>query len=126
VLLLVDENVPQSVADFFAARGHQVKQVGDILPAATPDPVIAAVGDQMSAIVVTWDKDFESLVGRIPRGSQAKFRRLGRISFRCDYADGVRQLEKWMPLTEFHYAQAAASKTFRLILEIQRNAFRIM
>ena len=73
MLLLVDENVPQSVADFFAARGHQVKQVRDILPAGTPDPVIAAVGDQMSAIVVTWDKDFESLVGRIPRAAKQSF-----------------------------------------------------
>ena len=42
-LLLIDENLPNSVAEFFAA--------------GIPDSVIAKVGDRLSAVVVTWDKD---------------------------------------------------------------------
>ena len=87
---------------------------------------MAAIGDQMSAIVVTWDKDFDSLVSRVPRGNRAKFRRLGRISFRCDYADGAQQLERWMAQIELLYARALEQKDFRLIVEIQRNAIRMM
>jgi len=30
--LLIDENVPASVADFFAGRGHSVEYVREILP----------------------------------------------------------------------------------------------
>ena len=37
--LLIDENVPNSVAEFFAERGHHVSYVRDLLPAVTPDPV---------------------------------------------------------------------------------------
>lgn len=87
--LLIDENVPQSVANFFASRGHTVEYVKDLFPARTPDPVIATIGDQMSAIVVTWDKDFETLVSRVPAGGRAAFRRLGRISFRCREPRGL-------------------------------------
>lgn len=38
--LLIDENVPLSVAQFFEQRGHEVIYVRDILPAGTPDPVL--------------------------------------------------------------------------------------
>ena len=51
MLLLIDENVPRSVANLFAARGHEVKFVLDLFPAGVSDPVIAAIGDRLSAIV---------------------------------------------------------------------------
>lgn len=57
--LLIDENVPRSVAELFESRGHAVHFVRDLLPASSPDPVVATVGDRLSLIVVTWDRDFE-------------------------------------------------------------------
>src|SRR5262245_52223758 len=105
MLLLIDENVPSSVSEFFASRGHDVRYVRDLFPAGTPDPVIATIGDRLSAIVVTWDRDFEGLVRRVPEGNRAKFRRLGRISFRCNETQGRILLERWIDLLEFHYEQ---------------------
>jgi len=78
--LLIDENVPRSVAEFFESRGHEVRYVKDLFPARTPDSVIAAIGDRLSAIVVTWDKDFSRLISRVPAGNKAAFRNLGRIT----------------------------------------------
>lgn len=124
--LLVDENVPDSVALYFASRGHHVEYVRDILPRRTPDPVIAEIGDRLSAIVVTWDKDFHKLVSRIPAGNRAKFRRLGRISFRCNEANGLKQLKRWIDHIELHYKNALEQPDFRMIIEIQENAFRMM
>jgi predicted nuclease of predicted toxin-antitoxin system len=72
MLLLIDENVPNSVAEIFASRGHEVRFVRDLFPAGTPDPVIATIGERLSAIVVTWDRDFEQLVKRIPEGNPSK------------------------------------------------------
>ena len=94
--LLIDENVPGSVAEFFASRGHTTDYVRDLLPAGTPDPVIARVGDRMSAIVVTWDRDFEKIVKRVPDGNRTAFRRLGRISFRCNEVQGIVLLKRWI------------------------------
>lgn len=51
MLLLIDENVPNSVAEFLAERGHDVRLVRDLFPAGIPDPVIATIGDRLSALV---------------------------------------------------------------------------
>ena len=88
MLLLIDENVPLSVAQVFVDRGHDVRFVRDVLAAGSPDPVVAIVGDRLSAIVVTWDRDFERLVSRVPEGNRRRFRNLGRISFRCNEVRG--------------------------------------
>jgi len=126
MLLLIDENVPNSVAEFLIARGHEVRFVRDLFPGGTPDPVIATIGDRLSAIVVTWDRDYESLVRRIPAGNRARFRRLGRISFRCNEARGLALLERWIAYVEFHFAEASKNKDFRMIVQIQESGFKVM
>jgi predicted nuclease of predicted toxin-antitoxin system len=126
MLLLVDENVPRSVAEFFASRGHDVRFVLDLFPAGVADPVIAAVGDRLSAIVVTWDRDFETLVRRVPAGNRERFRRLGRISFRCNEVRGRDLAERWIEHIEFHYASALRERDFRMIVQIQESGFKIM
>jgi predicted nuclease of predicted toxin-antitoxin system len=124
--LLIDENVPASVAQYFETRGHRVSYVRDILPARTPDPVIAEIGNRLSAIVVTWDKDFRTLVRRIPEGNKTAFRRLGRVTFRCSEPRGLSQLKRWIGHIELLYKDALEQEDFRMIVEIQDNAFKIM
>jgi predicted nuclease of predicted toxin-antitoxin system len=126
MLLLIDENVPNSVARLFAERGHDVRFVRDLFPSGTPDPVIATIGDRLSAIVVTWDRDFERLVKRIPEGNRARFRRLGRISFRCNEVRGRALLERWIDMIEFHYEQALAQRDMRMMVQIQENGVKFM
>jgi predicted nuclease of predicted toxin-antitoxin system len=123
--LLVDENVPNSVATFFASRGHTVQFVRDLFPASTPDPVIARIGDRLSAIVVTWDRDFEKIVKRVPEGNRAAFRKLGRISFRCNEVKGRALLERWIALVETHYEQCLAERDFRMIVQIQESGLKL-
>ena len=126
MLLQIDENVPRSVAKVFADRGHEVRQVIDILLPGTPDPVIAAVGDRLSAIVVTWDRDFEELVERIPSANKGKLRRLGRISFRCNEARGAPLLGRWIEHIELHHAKAALDHDIRMIVQIQDSGVKFM
>ena len=125
MLLLIDENVPQSVAEFFAQRGHDVRFVRDLFPAGTPDPVIAVVGDRLSAVVVTWDRDFDALVSRIPKGTRTAFRNLGRISFRCNEANGRRLAEKWIRAIELHYEMARERDDIRMMVAIQESGLRV-
>jgi predicted nuclease of predicted toxin-antitoxin system len=122
--LLIDENVPRSVAEFFESRGHEVEYVKDLFPARTPDPVIAVIGDRLSAVVVTWDKDFDSLVSRVPAGNKAAFRKLGRISFSCREPRGLALAQRWMPSIEFHYAQALERPDLRMIVQVMEGGFK--
>src|SRR5271167_4029841 len=73
---------------------------------------------RLSAIVVTWDHDFDRLVQRVPRGKRATFRRLGRISFRCNETQGRRLVERWIESIEFHYEQAQKNSDLRMIPRI--------
>jgi predicted nuclease of predicted toxin-antitoxin system len=122
--LLIDENVPASVAQLFVDRGHEVQFVRDLLAAGSPDPVVATVGDRLSAIVVTWDRDFERLVSRIPAGNRTRFRNLGRISFRCNEIRGRALLEEWIEMIEFHYSRARAGSDARMIVQIQESGVK--
>jgi predicted nuclease of predicted toxin-antitoxin system len=119
--LLIDENVPNSVAEFFISRGHEIQYVREVLAGGTPDPLIAKVGDSLSAIVVTWDRDFERVVRRVPDGNKAAFRKLGRISFRCNETRGRALLERWIVSIEAHYERCLEERDFRMIVQIQRE-----
>jgi hypothetical protein len=57
--LLIDENVPDSVAIFLRERGHAVYLSHDVLAQGAKDHVIARLGDSMASIVVTFDRDFQ-------------------------------------------------------------------
>jgi predicted nuclease of predicted toxin-antitoxin system len=127
MLLLIDENVPNSVAEFFRERSHDVRLVRDLFPGGTPDPVIAVAGDELGAIVVTWNhRDFKKLAARIPKDNVQRFRRLGRINFRCHEARGLHRLEQLIEWIEFEYAQVVKLRDHRLMIEIGETSFRII
>ncbi|MEA2641644.1 MAG: hypothetical protein QOF51_3038 [Chloroflexota bacterium] len=127
MLILADENVPDSVAEFFRERGHEVHLVRELFLGGTPDPVIARIGDEMGAIIVTWNhKDFKHLAARIPSGEAARLRNLGRISFRCNEAHGRRRAEELIDLIEFEYAQVQQRHDRRLMIEILESVFRVI
>lgn len=126
MLLLIDENVPDSVARFLAARGHDVRYVRDLFPRGTPDPVIATLGDQLSALVVTWDRDFEALIRKIPDGNKKRFKNLGRISFKCREPRGRELIEEWIETIEFHHAQCLKREKRRLIMVVYDNGLKLL
>ena len=124
---IIDHNAPDSVAAFLRARGHEVFLVREILMPDAPDPVIAAMGDDLEAIVVTWNhKDFKALASRMPTGTRATFRRLGRISLRCRAPRAVQRLEVAIDYIEFEYARRQRLRDRRLIIEISDTSVTIV
>ena len=99
---------------------------GKDCPPVRPDPVIAVIGDRLSAIVVSWDKDFERLVSRVPHGNKTRFRNLGRISFKCNETQGRALLQKWIAYIEMHYETCQSERDFRMIVEIQGAALKFI
>jgi hypothetical protein len=125
MLVLVDENVPDSVAAFFRERGHDVLLARDHLAIGALDSAIAASGDSFGAILVTWDKDFSRAIKRRGPG-WGRFRRLGRITFGCPEHRGRQRLEDLIESIEFEYEQAQKRKDPRLMIEIRTDVLRIL
>ena len=73
---------------------------------------------------MTWDRDFDQLVRRIPEGNRTRFRRLGRISFRCNETRGRELLERWIEMIEYHYERALREPDFRIIVQIQESGVK--
>ena len=119
ITFLVDENVPESVAEFLRGRGHTVYHVRDLCLAGSPDPIIAAAGDRLDAVVVTWNhRDFKKIVSRIPPKGQATLRKLGRVTFRCDEAQGRRRAETVIDVIEDEHRRAQQRGDKRLMLQV--------
>jgi predicted nuclease of predicted toxin-antitoxin system len=116
--LLIDEDVPQSAANFLAARGHNVAYVRDLFLGGSPDAIIAAVADKRGWIVVTCDRDYRRLAPRIPKGGKAGLKRMGRIGLRCSQARALSRLEAEIELIEFEYGRRLSRKDSRLLIDV--------
>src|SRR5262249_3669406 len=117
----------ESVTIFLRERGHDVRHVRDLALAETPDPIIAAAGDKLGAIIVTWNhRDFKTLAARIPKGGAAAFRRLGRINFRCDESKGRYRVEQVIESIEVEYEMAQKRGDKRVMIEVLTNSFRVI
>jgi hypothetical protein len=65
---LIDEDVPESVAQYLRERGHIIHYVRELSLAGSPDPIVAAAGDRLGAVIVTWNtRDFRKLASRVPQ-----------------------------------------------------------
>lgn len=124
--LLVDENVQDSIAEFFRSRGHEVFLVRDVLAPGAFDSSLSRLGDLMELIVVTWDRDLKTLAKRAPRGERQKYRRLGRISLRCNQARALSRVQQVVESIEFEYRQTLKQKDRRRFIEITESTLVIV
>lgn len=124
--LLIDENVPDSVARFLRGRGHDVDLVRDSLGQMTPDDFVAWVADDLHAIVVTMDKDFNGLVSRTPKLGRRRFHALGRIALRCRESQALGRIQDFIEEIEREYDRLQVRHDTRLIVEITGSSYRIV
>ncbi len=125
--LLIDENVPESVTQFLRDRGHTIYYVRDLLLAGSPDPIVATAGDRLAAVVVTWNhRDFKKLAARVPKGGQARLRRLGRMNFRCAESKGRQRVEQVIDIIEAEYERAERRRDKRLLIDVTTTTVSII
>jgi len=113
---LLDECIRRAVGDVLRTAGHNVEESRDRLPPATPDPVVSALADEESAIVVTANhKHFKSIIQRTnsqcPRG--------GLVAFdRCSDVDTDTRMIEALPFIELAYKQRQTYEDTRIIVTI--------
>ena len=119
--VLLDHNVPDSVADVFRAHGHKIRHVRDILPVDSPDPLVATVSEEDGTVLVSCDRDFKLIAPRIPKGHRARFRRLSRISLECNEPQAAQRIQEAMSFIELEYEKALGRSDKRMIVVIKNS-----
>jgi hypothetical protein len=105
--LLIDQNVPDSVARYFAERGHEVLLVRETLGRASPDQLIAVTAALQGIIVVTFDKDFRRFQQLLPTGQRSAFAAgAGFIHLAMKETRGVAPLRDEIETIELYAARA--------------------
>lgn len=124
--LIVDENVPSSVAHFLRERGHEVSLVLDLFPAGTADPVIARMASELRATVVTHNcRHFKGLAARITKKGAPSYPGMSLFGLTCKEEFSLGRIQEHIHLIESEAARLQVLPDSRLIIEIGNGYLRI-
>jgi len=121
---LLDENVPASVLGILRGAGHTVEYVRDYIPPGSPDPLVAAISEEIGAVLVSFDGDFQKIAPRVPLGQRNRFRRLSRIWMRCNEPRAAERVESALSLVESEYELAQSRPDRRMFIWITPGYIR--
>jgi predicted nuclease of predicted toxin-antitoxin system len=124
--LVIDEDVPEQVAELLRRRGHDVRPVRGTPLEGADDDVIAEAANVDAAIVVTWNhRHFSHLIARVPPLNVLQFPLAGQISFVCPRAMGEKRLRETLDDIEHEYVVVQSRRDRRLIMVIGDTWFRV-
>lgn len=126
MLLILDEGVPSSVAQFFRSQDFVTAAVQEYLAPGTPDPVIATATDHLGAMLVSQDRDFKKIARRIPEGNRQRLRRMSRLSLTCKAPQAVNRLERYIDHIKVEISQAATRSDRRVFIEVGDRILRVI
>jgi predicted nuclease of predicted toxin-antitoxin system len=113
---MLDENVPQDVADMLIGQGHKAEFIRDYIVPGAPDQVVATASQELEAILVSFDGDFETISPRIPKGQRARFRKLSRIWMRCGEPQAALRLSRALDFVEGEFGLTTPTAPMRLTI----------
>jgi predicted nuclease of predicted toxin-antitoxin system len=114
MLFILDENVPVGVADMLVQHGHDAQFIRDYVPPGSPDPLVATVAQELDAVLLSFDGDFEVISPRIPKGQRQRFRKLSRIWMRCAEPQAARRLQVALSLVMSEYELSKPNAPMRM------------
>jgi predicted nuclease of predicted toxin-antitoxin system len=113
----LDHGVPRSLADALVAADHEVIIQKDALAPDAEDPVVALTAAENAAILISFDKDFRAIAGRLGVSNQ-RLRKLSRIQMRCKEPEGPKRLKAAMSFIEHEWQVAQSKPDKRIFIEI--------
>ena len=113
---MLDENVPADVASMLRKHGHTADFIRDYVPSGSPDPVVATVSQELEAILLSFDGDFEVISPRVPHGQRRRFRKLSRIWMRCGEPQAANRLRAVLDFVASEYALVTPAAPMRLMI----------
>jgi hypothetical protein len=83
------------------------------------------VAEELNAVLISFDGDFEKISPRIPLGQRMRFRKLSRIWMRCKEPEGAMRLQGALVLVESEFSLAQLRADKRLMMQIGSSWIRI-
>ena len=111
---MLDENVPQDVADMLIGQGHKAEFIREYIVPGAPDQVVATASQELEAILLSFDGDFEAISPRIPKGQRRRFRKLSRIWMRCGEPQAAQRFSRVMDFVQREFDLTNPSAPMRL------------
>lgn len=121
---ILDENVPASVQETLLDAGHDAEFIFDYVPRGSSDQVVATVGQELQAVLVSFDGDFQKIAPRVPRGDRTRFRRLSRIWLRCNEYQAAQRVEKALGLIESEFELVLSGENQKMMIWITNGYIR--
>lgn len=121
---MLDENVPVAVADMLAKNGHKAEFIRDYVPPGSPDPLVATVSQDLDAVLVSFDGDFERIAPRVPIGQRTRFRKLSRIWLRCSEPQAAARLASALDLVQTEFKLARKRSDIRMRICVSTSYIR--
>ncbi len=113
---MLDENVPQDVADVLVGQGHKAEFIRKYIVPGAPDQVVATASQELEAVLVSFDGDFEAISPRIPKGQRRRFRTLSRIWMRCSEPQAAQRFSKALDFVIREFALTTPNAPMRLTI----------
>lgn len=123
--MLTDEDVPDPVAEFLAARGYHVLFVRDHFGRETEDHVIARAASQQAALVFTWNqRHFVRLAKRRRKTGALSYPGMSVVAFVCAHPRGLERLELLIEDIEDVYVNRVVERGIRMIAQVDDAVLR--
>lgn len=124
-LVIADEDVPDPMAAFLAARGYAVELARDRYGTQTPDHVIAADASAHRAIVYTFNRrHFLALARRRERDGTLTHPGMTVVSFRLPRPQGLARLRALIADIEAIYQTRVVQRGVRMIAVLSETVLR--
>jgi hypothetical protein len=124
-VLIIDENAPDAIANFFITQGYTAYLVRDRFGAGTPDRVIARAASEMRAVVVTYDRDYRQLVGWTAKPPSTRYPGMGLIVMSGPEPMGVDLIRRFLPMIEVAWDLVQGSSDPRLLVELSPSGINV-
>ena len=126
MLFITDEDVPNSVGQFLAKRGHEVLLVREYFLPATEDSVIARGASDRNAVIVTWNtRHFKALAKRRRKNGRLNYPGMSVLAFRCPHVRGLERLRRVIEEVEATFDIRLKRGESRVVVEIGETTLRI-
>ena len=116
----------ESVCKLLEEQGHYVTRLRDVIPMDSPDPMVAKMAQERNEILITDDGDFGVIVSPKRKGKGKRFKKLSRITMKCDHAISATRMAAALSLIVFEYDLAQAQAEKRIIIEINHSLIRLL